>query len=295
MDLNEIQYFKYVADSGSFSRAARETKIPKSTLSRKVADLEKRLGVTLLRRTTRQVKLTEVGVEYLQRCTRILNELEHASAETLRSEEKPQGKLRITGPVDIGVYYLADVAAEFGNKYPEVELEFLLDDAFIDLMGEKIDIAIRAGTLLDSSLKAQKLGMSEFQLFASPAYIKKYGEPKSVKDLENHRCLVFTSLESNGVWSLTNGSSKQSAQLKKTIQANQLSMVKTLAIHGAGIALIPVFIGLEEEQKKSLVRVLKNWGTDREPVHAVYPDQAYLPQRTRLFLDYLKKAFRARE
>ena len=295
MDLNEIQYFKYVADLGSFSRAARETKIPKSTLSRKVADLEKRLGVTLLRRTTRQVKLTEVGLEFLQRCSRILNELEHASAETLRSEEKPQGKLRITGPVDIGVYFLGEVATEFTRKYPDVELEFILDDQFIDLMEEKIDIAIRAGSLQDSSLKAQKLGVSEFQLFASPAYLKKHGEPKSVKDLENHCCILFSNLDSDRIWSLTSGSSKQSVKLKRVMSANQLSMVRTLAMQGAGIALIPVFIALPEEQKKLLARVLKGWGTDREPVHAVYPDQAYLPQRTRLFLEFLKKAFKAQE
>ncbi len=291
MDLNEIQYFKHVAECGSFTLASKQTKIPKSTLSRKVSDLEARLGVSLFRRTTRQVKLTDIGQEYFQLCQKAMADLEAASNLAGRGETHPRGKLRISAPLDIASTLIAGVTADFCQKYPDIELDFLLDDRIVDLIEEKIDIAIRAGVLPDSSLKSQKLGNSEFQLYASPAYLKKFGEPKTPKDLENHRCLIFTNLYPHQSWHLTSGSLKQKVNLKKNVSSNQLSMIKMLALHGVGIALIPVFIGHAEEQKKNLVRILKAWGTDREPVYAVYPAQLYLPVRTRLFLEFIKNTF----
>ena len=293
MDLNEIQYFKHVAECGSFTAASRQMNIPKSTLSRKVADLEARLGISLFRRTTRQVKLTDIGQEYLRICQKAMSDLEEAARVAGRGETRPRGKLRIAAPLDIASTLIAGFSAEFCQLYPEIELEFLLDDRIVDLIEEKVDLAIRTGALPDSSLKSQKLGNSEFQLFASQAYLKKFGEPKTPKELENHRCLVFTNLYPGGIWNLTSGSLKQKVQTQQRISSNQLSMVKMLAIHGAGIALIPVFLSQGEEQKKKLVRVLKSWGTDREPVYAVYPAQLYLPARTRLFLEFIKKTFKA--
>jgi DNA-binding transcriptional LysR family regulator len=291
MDLNEIQYFKYVAEAGSFSIAGRQTGIPKSTLSRKVSELEARLGVTLLKRTTRQIKLTEIGAEYLKICKKAISELEEAEALAARSGALPRGRLKIAAPFDIGTVYLAEVAAQFTQRYPEIELEFHLNDEVIDLIDKKVDLAVRAGPLEDSSLKAIKLGLFEFQLFASPQYIKKYGEPKTPKDLESHRGIFFANLNPDGVWALHGNGAKVKTRIQSRIFCDSLNMAKHLAIKGAGIALIPVFLGHEEVQKNLLVRVLKNWGTDREPVHAVYPDQPYLPQKTRLFIEFLKKAF----
>ena len=293
MDLNEIQYFRHVAELGSFSQASRQMKIPKSTLSRKVSDLEKRLGVSLLRRTTRQVQLTEVGQEYLKICKEALLQLESADSLASRSETTPQGNLRIAAPLEIASTLLASVSRDFLELYPEINIEFLLEDRIVDLIEEKVDLALRAGALPDSSLKAHRLGFSEFQLYASPAYLKKYGEPKSPRELEKHRCLVFTNLHQDQVWPFSNKEGgKQRVHLKKAILSNQLGMIKTLSLQGAGIGMIPVFLGREEEQNKGLVRILKNWGMDREPLHAVYPVQPYMPLRTRLFLDFLKKVFR---
>jgi DNA-binding transcriptional LysR family regulator len=293
MDLNEIQYFRHVAELGSFSKASRHIGIPKSTLSRKVSDLEKRLGVSLLRRTTRQVQLTEVGQDYLKLCKEALLQLEGAETVASQAETKPQGTLRIAAPLDIASSFLATVTRDFLELYPEIDIEFLLDDRFVDLIEDKVDLAVRAGSLPDSSLKAHKLGYSEFQLYASPAYLKKFGEPKTPRELEKHRCLVFTNLHGNGIWPLSSKEGgKARVHVKRVINSNQLGMVKTLTVQGAGIGLIPVFLGAESEQKKELVRILKNWGMDREPVHAVYPVQPYMPLRTRLFLDFLKKAFK---
>jgi len=292
MDLNEIQYFRHVAELGSFSEASRQMGIPKSTLSRKVSELEKRLGISLFRRTTRQVQLTEVGQDYLRICKEALQKLENAESIASQSETKAQGTLRIAAPLEIASSYLASVSRDFLEANPEIDIEFLLDDRIVDLIEEKVDLAVRAGFLPDSSLKAHRLGFSEFQLYASPAYLKRFGEPKHPRELEKHRCLVFTNLHKDKVWALfTKDGSKQRVHLKNVVLSNQLGMVKTLAVQGAGIALIPVFLGAEGEQKKELVRILKNWGTDREPVHAVYPVQPYMPLRTRLFLDFLKVHF----
>jgi DNA-binding transcriptional LysR family regulator len=291
MDLNEVQYFTWVAQTGSFSSAAKQAGVPKSTLSRKVSDLEKRLGVTLLRRTTRQVKLTDVGNSYLQICMKALSELESAESLATQTQLNPTGKLRIAAPVEIGSMFLASVATEFTQKYPEVELEFVLNDEIVDLIEEKIDLAIRAGSLPDSNLIAQKVGTNEMQLFASPAYLKKFGEPKTPKDLDKHRCLVFPNLLSSGAWELKSGTSRQRISLKNKITANHLSMIRTLATMGSGIAMLPVFVGHEEVQKQQLVRVLPQWASDRDPMHAVYVNQPFMPHRTRLFLEFLKKAF----
>jgi DNA-binding transcriptional LysR family regulator len=294
MDLNEIQYFRHVAELGSFSQASRQLGIPKSTLSRKVSDLEKRLGVSLLRRTTRQVQLTEVGQDYLKLCKEAFLKLEGAEAIASQAETKAQGTLRIAAPLDIASLFLAAVSRDFLAAYPEIDIEFLLDDRIVDLIEDKVDLAVRAGALPDSSLKAHRLGFSEFQLFASPEYLKRYGEPKTPKDLEKHRCIVFTNLHKDKIWPLTSkDGGKQRIHVKNAVLSNQLGMVKTLTIEGAGIGLLPVFQGLETEPKKEWVRILKNWGMDREPLHAVYPVQPYMPLRTRLFLDFLKKAFRS--
>jgi DNA-binding transcriptional LysR family regulator len=292
MDLNEIQCFTRVADAGSFTTAARTHKVPKSTLSRKVSGLERRLGVSLFRRTTRQVKLTEVGLRYYQICKSALTELENADLAAASEAERPHGKLKITAPLDLGIAYLARIGAEFTADHPEVELEFNLDDTLLDLIEHRIDIALRAGHLEDSSLKAQRLGYSEFQLYASPTYLKKNGEPKSPRDLEHHRCILFSNLHPEGIWPLSGDGTRIRVHPNHRIFSDSLNMSKFLAIEGAGIALIPVFLGHEEVQRRQLVRVLKNWGTDREPVYAVYPDQPYVPRKTRLFLDYLKKNFK---
>jgi DNA-binding transcriptional LysR family regulator len=291
MDLNEIQYFTWVAQTGSFSAAAKQAGVPKSTLSRKVSDLEKRLGVTLLRRTTRQIKLTDVGANYLQVCLKALTDLESAETVATETQSTPSGKLRIAAPVEIGSFFLAKVATDFVQKYPQIDLEFVLDDAVVDLIDQKIDLAVRAGSLPDSNLIAQKIGTSEMQLFASNAYLKKYGEPKNPKDLEKHCCLVFPNLAQGNSWELKGTSGRAKVNFTNKLTANQLSMIRTLAISGAGIALLPVFVGHEEVVKQNLVRVLSGWSSDREPMHAVYVNQPFIPQRTRLFLDALKKLF----
>ena len=291
MDLNEIAAFKAVAEAGSFSIASKVTNLPKSTLSRKVSQLEKRLGVTLFTRNTRQVKITEIGLEYLKICQKALLDLENAETFATRSNLIPRGRLKISAPFDLGTTYLAKVASDFTDQYPEVELEFNLTDKIVDLLDEKVDLALRAGPLSDSGLKAQRLGETEFQLFASPGYLKKHGVPKSPRDLEGHRCIYFKFMHPDGVWELNSPTGKISVKSPSKIMSDSLKMSKNLAMEGCGITLLPVFLGGAEVQGKQLERVLKNWGTNREAVHAVFPDQPYMPHKTRLYLKLLKKAF----
>ena len=292
IDLNEIFCFTSVAESGSFSLAAKNTGVPKSTLSRKVSDLEKRLGVSLLRRNTRHVRLTDTGMEYLKNCKRAIAELELGATLASRSAETVSGRLRVVAPHDIGITYLAGVVSEFLKAHPGVEFDFILHDRLIDLIDERVDIAVRAGIQEDSSLKAIRIGVSEFQLYASPEHLRKHGEPATPKELDQHRCIVFKNLHPDGCWPLSSGNSRVKVRTTLRISCDSLNMAKYLAIRGAGIALIPVFLGHEEVQRNQLVRVLKNWGTEREPVYAVYPDQSHVPLKTKVFLDYLKKAFK---
>ncbi len=291
MDLNEIHYFTRVAQLQSFSGASRETGIPKSSLSRKISQLESRLGVTLLQRTTRKVKLTEAGLHYFHTCQKALLELEGAEQMVSQAHAVPAGRLRIAAPIEMGSKFLSAISTEFLRKYPEVQLEFILSDKVEDLVEEKIDLAVRAGKLDDSSLMAVKLGYSEFQLYASPEYLKKFGEPKTPKELEHHQCLVYPNIAPQNIWELNSQAGNAKVTLRKKVLANQLAMITGLALAGCGIALIPVFMEVEEIQRRQLVRVLPQWSLDREPIHAVYVKQTYFPNKTRLFLDILKKAF----
>src|SRR3954471_9709977 len=185
MDLNEVRVFVQVARSGSFTAAAKRLGMPNSTVSAKVTALERRLEASLLKRTTRKLHLTEAGERYYERCARALGELEAADKDLSAAQLEPQGVLRITAPVDMGAACLVELTRSFGVRYPKIQLDFLFTDRFVDLVGEGVDLAIRAGELEDSSLVARKLGESYMAPYASPAYLKKAGTPKSPHELKD--------------------------------------------------------------------------------------------------------------
>lgn len=292
MNLNEIAIFVKVVETGSFTGAARALEMPKSTVSARLSSLEKRLGVTLIRRTTRKLHVTDAGRAYYEQCLLAISQIMEAEEVVTHGQSIPQGLLRVTAPIELGVALLPHVIEEFNKKYPEVNLEIILSDKTVDLVSEGIDIGIRTGHLKDSTLIAKKLGMIYFAPFASPKYLKKNSEVKKPKDLEGHCLIPFTSIGSEE-WQLVSPKEKQTVKLEKRMIMNDLNLIKALAVSGMGIALIPTFLCYQEVKSGKLVRILNNWRSELRPVHFVYPSQKFVAPKIKAFIevagDILKK------
>jgi DNA-binding transcriptional LysR family regulator len=199
----------------------------------------------------------------------------------------PKGLVRLTAPVEIGTHVLAPALAEFANLYPGIQLDLVLEDAVLDLIGEKIDLAIRGGRLRDSSLIAKKVGTSNFRLYAGIEYLEKRPTIKTPKDLLHHRIIHFTGRGSTGKWLLVKGSQKQTVKIENPISVNSISLVSGLIERNAGVALLPHFLGEKGVQSGRLKEVLPGWGSEISSIYLVYPETKHLPLRTRLLIDFL--------
>lgn len=287
IDLNSVQMFVKVVQRGSFSKAGLELNIPKSTLSKRISELEDHLQVTLLRRTTRSLQLTEVGRAYYEQASRSLSELKIAETETQLGSQEPSGLLRITAPSDFANQAITPILSGFMKKYPKVTLELVQTDKVLDLVNDNIDVAMRIGKLADSNLKARKLGYHRFQLMASPAYLKKAPELNSPQDLKNHSCLMFVPRSDFMKWNLKAGSYKASVDVKGKFISSSASAVRMMVVQGAGIALLPVPTCVEELESGKLKIVLPSWELEEAPVHFVYQKLVFTPPKVTAFLDYV--------
>lgn len=286
MDLNGALVFVRVVQAGSFSQAAKQLRMPISTVSAKVAALEKHLGVSLMRRTTRQLHLTESGDAYFRHAVKAVAELQEAEALTTQSQGEIQGRIKITAPVEMGMTSLADVAADFVKKNPKLRIDLLLTDRLVDLVADGVDLAVRIGELKDSSLMSKKIGQVGMQAFASSAYLKKAAPIKRPQDLSHHPCLIFSN-QNEIEWTFYRGENVQKVRVNGPFSANNLIAVHRVALQNLGVALLPTFLCQEDVEKKKLVRVLEGWTSGNNPVHLVYPQQKFLPKSTRAVLDFL--------
>lgn len=290
MDLNEIAVFVKVVESGSFSLAGKALGIPNSTVSHKVSTLEKRLGVTLIQRTTRKLHITPVGEAYFQKCLLGLEEIRAAESEIASAQSEPQGLLKITAPIDIGSSLLPAIISKYHKKYPKVQVEVILTDRRVDLLSEGVDLAIRAGELKDSSLIAKKIGTTYFVPVASQRYLKLHGTPLHPKDLLRHQCLQFTSLGES--WKLTGPKGTFQVSLKNPMLINHLEMLRQMTIQDGGISFLPTSLVYPDIKEKRLVRLLPDWRSSISPVHFVYPGQKFVPAKLSAFIEYSGKDFK---
>lgn len=283
MDLNEVAVFIKVVQLGSFSQAAKQLGMPNSTVSSKVSSLEKRLGTTLIQRTTRRLNVTPVGQAYFKRCIEGLEEIKAAESEIAASQGEAQGLLRITAPVDLGSAILPLLVSEYTKKYPKVDIDILLTDRTVELLAESVDLAIRAGELKDSTLIAKRLGTVHFAPFASPKYLKTAGTPEHPRELRQHECLHFTPLGFEQ-WTLASSKGTLNVPVPSRFKVNDLNMLKQLAVMGSGIALLPTFFCYPEIRAGKIVRVLPEWKTKPSPVHFVYPAQRFVTPKLSSFI-----------
>jgi len=287
-DLSEIGVFVQVVQAGSFSQAARDLGLPKSTVSRKVAQLEERLGARLLQRTTRKLSLTEVGAMYHERCSRILPELEAAEREVHDLQDVPRGLLRVSAPLRFAI--LGDVVAEYLSRYPDVRVEVSCTDRVVDLIEEGFDLAIRAGTLTDGSLIARRL-MDSIPHFivASPAYVAQRGRPRTPDDLARHDCLLFGPQRERATWRFQRGGKTVEVAVNGRVAINDFDFLCKSALAGHGIGRMPAPQCCAELRAGRLVRLLEDWQIAEFPLSIVYPSTRHLSPKVRAFIDLARE------
>ena len=292
----EMDVFVTAVEAGGFSAAGRKLGLSPSAVSKLVSRLEDRLGTRLLVRTTRALQLTPEGEAYLERGRRILAEI--AETERLLSggaKAVPRGRLRVSVSVGFGVLHVLPLVPEFLALYPEIELDVSLNDEVIDLIGERADVAIRAGVLRDSRLKARKLLETRRVIVASPAYLERHGTPRVPDDLDRHNCLRFNFRSSFDEWPFRDPATgeRYARSVAGNFLGNSGATLRRLCLQGLGIARIGRFHVERDLAEGALVELLSDHAAeDRELIHAVFPGHEHLAARVRAFVDFLAERLR---
>tara|TARA_R110002072_G_scaffold4280_9_gene30266 strand:- start:1233 stop:2168 length:936 start_codon:yes stop_codon:yes gene_type:complete len=282
-DLNEMAIFAIVVSSGSFTRAAEKLKLPKSTVSRKVSQLEKRVGVRLINRTTRNLKPTETGKLYFSQCQKMLEQAEEADRVVNNMQAEPSGLLRISTPLSFGTPFFVGVIKQFLERYPKVNVEIISDNKQIDMLEQEVDIAFRIGPLSDSSLIARNIGTARLSLCVSPEYIKKHGLPTSIHDLENHTCISHPA----SPWIFQSSNGRVEFQPKSRMIANDMEMIRKMVREGFGIGAVPQILISEDLKNKSLIKILPDMPFQERTFYLVYPSRREPPSKVVAFTDFI--------
>ncbi|MDQ9171845.1 LysR family transcriptional regulator [Oxalobacteraceae bacterium R-40] len=283
MEFDAIAVFVKVVQTGSFSEAARQLGMPKTTVSAKVAALEKRLGVSLIQRTTRKLYVTEAGEIYFRHCAIAMREVELGETALHTAKSTPTGLLRITVPVDIGHTVLPHITRAYLEKYPDMRVEIIVSNRIVDLVGEGIDLAIRAGALKDSSLIARRFMELDAGLWASPAYLAKAGTVAHPRDLVKFRVVAHRAMKT---LHLSNGKTDLHVHLAGRVTADDLEAIRELVILGEGIAWLPDFLVHDAASSGKLVPVLPKWKSKSSGgFHFVHAGQKYALPKVRAFIE----------
>jgi len=292
VDANDLILFVSVVDAGSFTQAAERMDLPKSTLSRRLGMLEEALGEKLFVRSTRRLAITEFGERILEHARRLVDETEEVSALAQHRQAKPRGELRVSMPPDFIEFDFPAFCLDFRTRYPEIELRLDLSPRRVDLLGERFDLAIRAAHRLpdDATLVARKLFDMGQGLYASPDYLARHGAPATPEALADHTCLPVATSDGQPLpWQLGRGAERRDWTPHGPVLCNSPRLQRELAVHGAGIAFLPVDYMLQSlVEQGRLVRVLPDWELPSVGVWAMMPGRRLMPARTRVFVDMLK-------
>lgn len=292
--LELLAAFVAVADSGSFTEAAKRLGRDASVVSRRVSQLEEELGVSLFSRTTRRVVLTEVGARYHRRVQTLLEELSSASREASDIAASPQGLLRVSVPVTFGRQWIAPLLPRFIASHPHIRLDVRFSDRFVDVVAEGFDVAIRVGRLRDSSLTARKIASYRNLLVAAPAYLQAHGKPRTPEDLKKHTCIGFTGYAGWPDWSLSKAGKRKTIRPRGPLAADNSEVVLSVTIAGAGITFTSDWLAGPALREGKLREVLPGWGGKGEGgVYAVLPPGRLVPAKTRLFIDEVARSIKA--
>ncbi len=291
-DPNDLLIFARVAEAGSFSRAAEQIGLPKSTVSRRISMLEDKLGERLMLRTTRRLTLTEFGNQLLEHARQVVAEVDAVKALAEHRQARPSGRLRVSMPSDFANLLLTEMLAAFVALHPAVSLELDLSPRRVDLLGENFDIAVRMGALPDDTLlAARRIAVFPSGLYAAPAYLAERGDPASPDDLVHHDALRL--LQGNGeaaLWTLMRDKQRWEGVPPGRTSANSPELLIKLACAGAGITAVPDYFAAPSVRQGELRRVLPDWCLPSHTAWAVFPGRRLMPAKTRAFIDMLEAA-----
>jgi DNA-binding transcriptional LysR family regulator len=289
-DLNDTLIFAKVVEHGSFISAARALRLPKTTVSRKIQDLETRLGAQLLHRTTRKLGLTEAGNIYFEHSQRIARELDDAESAIGQLQGGPRGWLRVTAPYSFAISRITPLFGEFQARYPEVRVEMVLTNDTIDLIDKEIDVALRIGPLRDSQLVARRLAVFRSQVYASPRYLERHGEPVHPADLQHHRTLGMSKFGVNASgfhWPLNDGTTTTDFRINPVLVANDPAALHPALLTGEGLMLTADIMVKAFAEQGYIQRVLPGWTGPSAEMNAVFPRGQGKSPKVRAFVDFL--------
>lgn len=291
-DLNDTLVFVKVVELGSFTAASQALRLPKATVSRKVQDLEARLGAQLLHRTTRKLGLTEAGNVYFEHAKRIARDLDQAESAVGELQSGPRGWLRITATHSLGTTWVAPLLADFHAHHPDVRVELLLSNDNLDIIASEIDVALRVGKLADSNLAARKLAVFRTAVYTTPSYIERFGEPLHPDDLIHHRALAQTNHRGahahDFVWTLGDGSDKsREFPVDPVVVSNDPSALRAALLGGEGIMLTSDVMMRGYAEQGQVQRLLAGWRGLDVDLYAVFPRGQVQSPKVRAFIDFL--------
>lgn len=289
MDLNAIAIFSQVVECGSFTQAAESLDMTKSTVSRKVAELEQHLGVRLITRSTRNLTLTPEGENFYQSCTQMLEIMEQAELEVTANQDLVRGRLNVVMPVELGQLVLANYIHEFLKLYPNVSIHLELTNREVDIIGEGIDLYAQVGEVSDSNLVARQIHTSRRLMVASPEYLEEFGQIHTPEDLKppHHQVKIYNKAVKVPRWHLMQGAEEYTVDLPYQLRVNTITSSQIACLSGLGIAILPEFLCREHFVSGRLVHLLPEWDMPLVPISFVYPQRKLIPKRLRLFIDYL--------
>lgn len=288
----EMKTFAAVVDGGSFVQAADALNISKPAVSRHVADLEMRLGVRLLHRTTRKLSLTEEGRLFYERCKAVLVDVEVAEEEITAKSIAVKGLIKVNVPVSFGLWELAPLWPDFMTKYPDVALDITLADRIVDLVEEGYDLAVRIARLPNSSLVSRKLASTRMVLCASPGYLRQHGKPKHPSELTEHPVLAYSLLATGDQWDFQGPEGKVSVTVKPVMRTNSGDTCIAAARKGKGVILQPSFMVSADLQGGALVELMPTYRSIEFGIFAVYPTRQHVSPKVRAMIDFLEKAMK---
>lgn len=289
---SSVELFVKTIEVGNFSQLGRQLQMAPSSISRQINALEEELGVRLLNRTTRKISLTEAGQIYYERVSKVLSDLHEAQSAISQLQATPQGTLRLNIAVPLGERKIVPLIPEFLALYPDLKIDLTLEDRAIDLVQERVDLAIRIGKLGDSSIVARKLADNQFMVCASSDYIKKYGRPVLPEELSTHNCITNKNIYGSNNWQFTKGDSTQSVAVKGNFMANSGGALFSAMMSNLGIAVLPAWFKGTEFDQGHLEVILNDYevtlpAMSGSAIYALYPAGQYLPPKVRVFIDYL--------
>jgi DNA-binding transcriptional LysR family regulator len=286
----EMRVFVAVVEAGSFVGAADAVALSKAAVSRIVSELEQRLGVRLLHRTTRRLSLTDEGEVFFARCKDLLAGVEEAEAEITERSGQAVGVLKVSAPFSYGVLRLAPLWGGFLAAHPQIQLEVTLSDRFVDLVDEGFDVAIRIARLPSSSLVSRRLSATRMVLCASPGYLKRHGTPHQPADLAGHAVLAYSLLAAGDTWEFEGPDGPVAVRVQSRMRSNSGDICRAVALADQGIVLQPAFLVGEDLEAGRLVELMPEYKSPELGVYAVYPSRKHLLPKVRVLIDYLVAA-----